>query len=568
MSYFSDCFAAGYACLSAWADLLDIINVYPVTDGDTGTNLRISLAPLHNGIENGRATSSLLARCATGNSGNIAAAFFQEFCQAEDFPDLAAKAAAGRDKAWQAVARPCSGTMLTLFDRFASTLASITRQEHLYGPLSIALQDTVHASSEALPELKEAGVVDSGALAMYLFFDGFFRNLTGQNNQPASIVDIFDGKLAINDSFQPTSSSCYCVDLTLQANDQQITRKSITDMGQSVVIMENESTLKVHLHTPDPDGLKDQLNTHGDIVQWSSEKISQSKREQPAGTGTKTALHIMTDGAGSISRKTAGDYGITLLDSYITEGDNSRPESLCTPDQIYPLMRKGIKVTTAQASTFERHQHYLSVCQRFGRSLYLCVGSGFTGNYDAVTGWKRKNDPGDLLTVLDTGTASGRLGLITLLTARQSKKGVSPAELIEFAGKKIDKCEEYVFIDDLKYLVAGGRISKAASFFGNLLNIKPVISPIANEVRKIGIVHSRKGQLKFAMQRLSDRFDKSSTPQILLQYTDNEIWISKTVQNQVRDLLPGAEILITPLSLTSGVHMGPGTWSIAFASTI
>jgi len=566
MSDLSKCFTAGYAFLSAWADLLDMINVFPVTDGDTGTNLRISLAPLRDNDKDAKTTRSLLARSATGNSGNIAAAFFQEFCQAENFSDLAIKAAAGREMAWQAVASPCDGTMLTMFDSLSLTLSSAAGPEHLYHPLRQELQNAVHTTSQTLPEMREAGVVDSGALAMYLYFDGFFRSLTGQSDKPASILDIFAGKLAVKSSFQPADTDCYCVDVTLGTENNRTSRDSVAELGESVVIMEEESTMKVHLHTPDPEKLRNQLDSHGDIIQWSSEKITQENRGQPAGTSRNQAIHIITDSAGSISRRMAAEEGITLLDSYIIAGDESRPESLYSPNQIYPLMREGVKITTAQSSVFERYQYYRTLCQRFGRCLYLSVGSAFTGNYAAATAWKEDNDPDNLLTVLDTGAASGRLALIALLTARYSKSADSHDNVIEFTKQCIDDCQEYVFIDELKYLVAGGRISKAGSFFGGLLNIKPVISPTANEVRRMGVVRSRQGQLNFAMEKLDSCFDSGATPLIILQYTDNETWVGDGVRSRINNLLPEAEILLSPLSLSSGVHMGPGTWSIAFTT--
>jgi DegV family protein with EDD domain len=228
-------------------------------------------------------------------------------------------------------------------------------------------------------------------------------------------------------------------------------------------------------------------------------------------------------------------------------------------------MRNGVKITTAQASTYERHQHYQSIAQQFGRSLYLCVGSAFTGNYDTAAAWKKENDSDSLLTVIDTGAASGRLALIALLTAQQTKRSDNPDEIIEFARKTITDCEEFVFIDELKYLVAGGRVSRTSGFFGNLLSMKPVISPTCEGVRKVGVVHSRKGQLAFAVKKLDKRFERSAAPVVLLQYTDNEQWVKDTVRQEIEALLPEAEILLVPLSLTSGVHMGPGTWSIAFS---
>ena len=569
MNDFNQSFAAGYACLSAWADLIDKINVFPIADGDTGTNLRISLAPLRDHRTDAQATRDLLARCATGNSGNIAAAFFREFCQAERFSDLAQAATLGRDKSWQAIADPCAGTMLNVFDSLAKTLASHSDQETLYSPLSHELQQAVHTTSQTLSNCKQAGVVDSGALAMYIFFDGFFRQVTLQNDIPAPILELFAGKLVINSSFRPEATHSFCVDVVLQPDNRHTeSRNEIAKLGNSVVVVEDDSNLKVHIHTADPQQLRTELGSMGEILQWSDEEIDQTVAEQHPGSMKKQALHIMTDAAGSIPRKITRHHGITLLDSYIITGDSARPESLYTPEQLYPLMREGRKITTAQASTFERHQHYQSVCQQFGRTLYLCVGSAFTGNYSAAMAWKKEHDPDNLLTVIDTGAASGRLGLIALLAARHTNTVENPEEVLGYSKQIVAECEEYVFIDELKYLVTGGRISRAGGFFGDLLHMKPVVSPTSEGVRKVGIVRSSEEQLAFALKKLAERFDGNSTPVIMLNSSDNEEWVAGTVQQQVSNLLPEAEILIMPLSLTSGVHMGPGTWSISFAPAI
>ncbi len=577
MSTPRDSFAAAYACLAAWADLLDRINVFPVADGDTGSNLRISLAPLRNPSENNETTRHLLARSATGNSGNIAAAFFREFCQAESFSQLAEKAALGRDKAWQAIARPCDGTMLSVFDSLAAVLAAHAELPTLYSPLCLALQKAVLASTQLLPDLKKAGVVDSGALAMYIFFDGFFRHLTQQTAATTSIFDIFAGRLAIDSAFRQDLSDCYCVDVVLQLDDKQIAgddyasnqatvRDNLAKLGESLVVVQDESFLKIHIHTPDPDQLRGRLDAFGDIVQWNDAAIDQGSFKPVPAAGERPSLHLVTDAAGSLPRAMAEGLGITLLDSYIIVGDDCRPESLYTAEQIYPLLRLGCKITTAQASTFERQQHYRSICQQFGPSLYLAVGAAFTGNYDAAMAWKKENALGELLTVIDTGAASGRLALIALLTARHASKFDTPEEILALAQNLVAECSEYVFINELRYLVAGGRVSKASGFFGDMLHMKPIISPTLDGVKKVGLVHSSKGQLAFAVEKLGQRYDRAATPLILLQYSDNEQWVASTVQEHIRSLLPQAEILLTPLSLTSGVHMGPGTWSLAFAS--
>ncbi|MBU4262432.1 MAG: DegV family EDD domain-containing protein [Proteobacteria bacterium] len=559
-------FAAGYHNLSAWADLLDRINVFPVADGDTGANLRISLAPLRDSATVAARTRELLARCAIGNSGNIAAAFFQEFCRAQGFGDLAGQAAQGRDNAWQALAAPRAGTMLDVFDAMVPALAGKTDAVQLYPMVCRELSAVVRATSGMLPDLRQAGVVDAGALGMYVFFEGFFRQLAGQSKPPASILELFAGKLTINAAFQAISTGSYCVNVVIDTGTRQAgADKGLAALGESVVVLPAETGFKVHVHTGDRQQLRARLAALGEIVHWSDEAIEAGDVAGFADPAGKQVVHIMTDAAGSLTREMARHHCITLLDSYILAGDDSRPESLCSPADIYALMRAGSKVSTAQASLFERHQYYQSVCQRFGRTLYLCVGSVFTGNYDAARRWKEDNDPHDLLQVMDTGAASGRLGLIALLAARFSEHAANADDVAAFAGRIMDDCREYVFIDELHYLVSGGRVSRTGGFLADLLHMKPVISPTREGVRKAGVVHSRKGQLSFALERLQDKFAASAAPVILLQYSDNEAWVAETVQPRVRELLPGAEILLTPLSLTSGVHMGPGTWSLAWA---
>lgn len=560
--------AAGYGCLSSRADLLDRINIFPVADGDTGANLRISLAPFRESSLAADVVRDRLSQCATGNSGNIAAAFFRELCLAENVHNLAVHAARGREMAWQAVARPVAGTILSVFDSLAAVLESSPPMESLYRSVCSELQQAVHQTTDVLPSLREAGVVDSGALAMYVFFDGMFHTITGQADAPYPVSELFAEKLAIRDSFHPRAVDSYCVDAVVHiAGEREKLKESLAELGESVVVLPDRTGLKIHFHTAEPDKVRQQVGILGEIVAWTDEAIEQQPARQSTGAEKNRPFHIMTDAAGSLTREMARQHCITLLDSYVVGEGGSRPESLQDHQRIYSLLRRGNKVTTAQASNFERHQYYRNVCEEFGRTLYLCVGSAFTGNFAAAMAWKEKNDPANLLHIMDTGAASGRLALIVLLTSRFADlaDNPNPGQVVEYAERMREECEEFVFIDQLKYLAAGGRISRASGFVGDMFHLKPVVSPAAEGVRKLGVVRDRKAQVDFALEQLNDRFQKGDCPMIMLQYTDNEEWVAGAVRQLVQELLPGAEILLTPLSLTSGIHMGPGTWSLACA---
>ena len=165
--------AAGYENLASWADLLDAINVFPVADGDTGTNLRVSLSPLRDCDGDLSAAVQSLSRAAIGNSGNIAVAFLNTFLHSDT--SLAVLAVHGREQAYKAVHKPLAGTMLDVFDALPGCLFADDSTVMRFASLRHSLKDAVMETVNRLPALEKAEVVDSGALGMFLFFDGFFQ---------------------------------------------------------------------------------------------------------------------------------------------------------------------------------------------------------------------------------------------------------------------------------------------------------------------------------------------------------------------------------------------------------
>jgi DegV family protein with EDD domain len=238
------------------------------------------------------------------------------------------------------------------------------------------------------------------------------------------------------------------------------------------------------------------------------------------------------------------------------------------PEKLYAAMAGGIKVSTAQASLFERWQSYLSATRLHDTVIYMCVGSVYTGNYQAATAWRAQEDHMGRMAVIDTGAASGRLGIAVLATARYARTGASPDDVHAFARKAAAQSREYVFLDQLKYLAAGGRISKTRGFFGDLLNVKPVISPMPSGAEKAAVVRSRRDQVAFALDSLAEHFTHRENPLILVQYSDNRSWVREAVMSKISSCFPKAEMLLRPLSLTSGAHMGPGTWAVAFLPSL
>lgn len=558
-------FILGAERVAAWADLLDSINVFPVADGDTGRNMKISLSPLRDlGRDRDGAIRNLLVN-ARGNSGNIAARFFSGFLRADTPESVPVAARQGRDLAWKAVHEPRQGTMLTVFDALTDALDGAPASPAAYAEDVIGrLEAAVRSTPELLPKLKEAGVVDSGALGMFIYLEAFFLSLAGKAGAFRPVTSIFSEGLSIAPSFSAAREEGFCVDITLDARAGRDTAVPlIAGLGESVVVLPGDDYVKVHLHTEDAAAVRRRVESLGSVIRWSDDNLAEQVREFTRAR-PRQAIHVMTDAAGSVTRDDARRLGFTLLDSYITVEDSAAPETSVKPAELYAAMRRGARASTSQASEFERHELYSSVLSLHPRVLYLCVGAAYTGNYEVARAWKSAHDPDDRMTILDTGAASGRLGAIALAVAEFSNSSADPAAVIGYARRAIDRCQEYIFIDNLKFLAAGGRVSRTKAFFGNMLGMKPVVTPTAEGVISAGMAKTPEDQVSFALAKLAEGAAPGARPFILLQYTDNRSSVETRVMPAITARYPDAVIRIQPLSLTTGVHVGPGTWSLAF----
>ncbi|RPJ79661.1 MAG: DAK2 domain-containing protein, partial [Deltaproteobacteria bacterium] len=294
---FQKAWITGVERVAAWSDLLDTINVFPVADGDTGRNLLVTLGPLRKIEIDSKTVIHHLLLSARGNSGIIAARFFSGFLTADSLESIPAAARLGRDLAWKAIRSPRKGTMLDIFD----ALAEITEKT---SPDSIAeyaskvidhLQNAVSSTTDHLPRLKEANVVDSGALGMFIYLDGFLTGLTGRMGPFRPITSIFKNRLEIRSSFHETEQKHYCIDMVLRPeNGTEEEIKRLSEYGDSIVIVPEKDFLKIHLHADDKAAVREKMESLGSLVKWSEEDlISQVKNFQSR--QKEQSIHVMTD---------------------------------------------------------------------------------------------------------------------------------------------------------------------------------------------------------------------------------------------------------------------------------
>ena len=560
-----NCLLAGYERLAAWSDMVDRINVFPVPDGDTGRNLVMCMLPLLNGNQERGTLVRQLLLSARGNSGNIAANFLAGFIGGMRENNLASAAQKGCAKAWNAINAPQPGTMLSVFDSLSKALEQKPLDEIRSDPDSLVdlLEDTVRTTVDLLPVLREAGVVDAGALGMFLFLEGFFQTFAQRIGHYRSIKESFPGLLTVSHDSEQRLALGYCIDTVLKIDEDKEAIQRIADLAEESVVSMADGYLKLHLHTSDTAGLRRELASMGQLMAWEEDDMAEQNRSF-AVYAPRQALAIITDAAGSLMPQEAAQCGITLLNSYINIGGRSLPETYVKPQKLYAEMRRGAKVSTSQASLFERHQAYEKSLDIHGRVLYLCVGSAYTGNLQVAEQWKREHNKGDEFVALDTGAASGRLGLIALMVSLFSREAETADQVTDYANWAMEHCREYIFLDNLRYLAAGGRVPKAKAWLGDFFGMKPTVTTTKEGVKKVGVCRKLEDQLQFALDRLKEELPDEQDSTIMLQYTDNQEWLEQAARPALQNCFTKTEILIRPLSLTTGAHCGPGTWAVAF----
>ncbi len=284
---------------------VDELNVFPVPDGDTGTNMSMTIGAAKRDLANlpddctvekvASVTASSMLRGARGNSGVISSLLFRGFAKAltgkteASAQDLAAALRSGVDAAYKAVMKPTEGTMLTVA-RVACEKAETMKEENdevvLWSAVVDAAQEALDYTPEQLPVLKKAGVVDAGGQGVVYIFTGMLQFLrdgvmvegeavtektTAQTFKPKGI---YSKDLA--DSDYGEDDHGYCTEFIVYKNkvaSAERLRAYLEAIGNSVVVVEDDEIIKCHVHTEDPGRALSEAVRHGAMTNLKIENM-------------------------------------------------------------------------------------------------------------------------------------------------------------------------------------------------------------------------------------------------------------------------------------------------------
>lgn len=299
------CFLAGAANLEAKKEIINELNVFPVPDGDTGTNMTMTILSAAKEVSNiaspnfenlSKAISGGSLRGARGNSGVILSQLFRGFTKeiksvtVIDAPVLARAFQKATETAYKAVMKPKEGTILTVAKGLSDKMNELACEngdlEEILGQVLEHGRYVLSQTPEMLPVLKEAGVVDSGGQGLIEVLSGIYDCLLGKEIDLTAALGTTTTAKVEADTTQADIKYGYCTEFIINIekkfdNGDELNFKAyLESIGDSIVVVADDEIVKVHVHTNDPGLAIQKALTYGSLSKMKIDNMREEHKEK------------------------------------------------------------------------------------------------------------------------------------------------------------------------------------------------------------------------------------------------------------------------------------------------
>lgn len=490
-------FLSGATAVIKEKNELNKINVFPVPDGDTGTNLAFTMNAIIEDakvLESAKKTLGTIADAALigarGNSGIIFAQFINGlYIGLEDKQDISIRSFSTSVKeavsyARKSITNPVEGTMITVMSDWSDSLESLKEKtedftEMFTNSLVVAME-SVRTTPEKLKVLRDASVVDAGAKGFYYFLEGFAQflksgkiDMTKYDFDQIDIVEPAEHLIGNMDL-----SHRYCTEALVKGENLNIEdiRNALSDMGDSLIVAGNSSKVRIHLHTNSPAEMIETLMDFGQIIQ---QKADDMVRQYESGYKRKHKIALVTDSIADLPKELMDHHQIHMIPlNLLVEESIYLDKVTISPSKLYRLMEESNNYPSSSQPTPKGAENFLNtVAANYDSVIVITVSKKMSGTHDTLRNAAGKlAESGKKITVIDSKLNSGAQGLIVLKAAEEIAKGKPFEEVVQEIEDTIKNTLIYVSVDTLKYMVKSGRLKKVQGFAAKLLNLKPIVS--------------------------------------------------------------------------------------------
>jgi len=565
-------------------DYLNRINVYPVPDGDTGTNIAATLSYALETAEvsdsAGETMSSIADAAlvgARGNSGIIFAQFLSGLSEAMHDAQSVAKerfvhaAEVARRRAYEAVTRPKEGTMLTVMrvwaealHREADSAQSIAELLRKAGP---ALSEALEKTRYMLPQLTAAGVVDAGASGFVEFISGAERFIGGKVKAPFLARRVGSHKLSFGDKIELHESGevrfRYCTEalIAAEAIDREALRSSLTPFGDSLIVAGSGQRARIHIHTDQPAQVFASLTSTGRVVQ---QKVDDMLLQYEVAHRRKYPIAIVTDSTCDLPRELIDRYQIQIVPLHLIFGETEYLDKLTIDtEQFLDLVDRSSEFpTSSQPSTglFNRTFSYLSTY--YDSIIAIHVAGALSGTVSSGERAAEALEGKKQISVIDSRQISASLGLVVLRAAEAVEAGKSHDEVVSEVESYIRKSQLLVSVRTLEYFIRGGRVKPVAGALGKALNLKPIITLDAEgNAINLGKAFSVRQNVAKIVKMVERRHAESPLRSYAVVHGSN-LDGAREVADKIEQAIGFPPLYVEEISPVLALHAGRGTVAV------
>jgi len=568
-------------------DTLNAINVFPVADGDTGTNLSLSLGsglgvladpPPHLGTLLATLADALLDG-SRGNSGAIVAQFFQGISDAGEglssftTASFAKAVELGNEYAHDALADPREGTILSITAAFASALRNSV-EESPGRPFSTVLTAALDVAKRALDNtrnqldvLRKAGVVDAGAKGFVDLLDGLTDCIVnGREIEQPDLAHIFeDGFVTATAGDETDLSFRYCTECVVNGEDidRRKLREALSALGNSLVLAGTKRKAKIHIHVNDPDEVFVLAGRYGEV---SAQKADDMHRQQHSTHHVAGRFAVITDSAADIAEEDMERLDIHMVPARVHFGERGYLDKVSiTPDEFFAeLASNPVHPTTSQPSAGDFRRQYQFLASHFPDVIAISLTGRVSGTLQAARAAAERTNASGRVHVVDTRNASVGEGLIAVFAAECGQAGLDTDTTLRAIRDIVPETTSFALIKDLRYGVRGGRVPASVKLIADLFRLSPVLRTTADgRVAAVGMLPGRRNPLPRFARYVRRRSRRDVPLRIAIGHAQCR-GDAEELERLLRASMPNiVESRITALGSALGVHGGPGALVVA-----
>lgn len=579
---------ASTTLISRMQNHLNKINVFPVADGDTGTNMAHTMKHIASRlfklrdrsiseVSNELAKSALMG--AQGNSGAILAQFFHGFAEGAKgkwrltTSAFASAVQRAKQTSFEALSEPRDGTILTVIDDWANYIEdAATKTEDFVELLKKGLKRAKQSLADTpkkLEVLKKAGVVDAGAQGFVHILEGIVHFIEQGKLEKISALD--EDKLSpeSNVNVREIDSDIkfrFCTEcmITAQEIDRSKLREALRTMGDSLIVAGGSERVRIHIHTNTPDTVFATSSAFGDILERKVDDMV--IQHQSIYSEHKIGkIGIVTDSSCDLPDHFIEDNDIHIIPVKLIFGDEVyRDKVEISPVEFYEkLLTSPFHPTTSQPAVADALSIYEHAIQHYDEIISIHLPRASSGTLQTIEKAVQMSGSKNIHCIDGKGI-SAALGLVVMEAVQAVKDGLNVDQIKEKVLKATENVKIFIMLPTLKYLVKGGRVSKPKGLIGKILNLKPLVSFDSDgRVALISKAFNEKAALNKIVAMTKAHCRSYGRAKFIVAHA-NAYEKAQWCVEQLRSILNiSDDIPIVEAAPVLGVHAGPGTVGIA-----